>query len=80
MHCPVEMISPFLTFDINGMHRKRAAFVSPTILYSTISLYIIKDHSYNVIRELGELWTSTTHENTHTIKIFFASKDMTNRH
>ena len=42
MYCPDEMISPFLTFDINGMHRKRAAFVSPTILYSTISLYIIK--------------------------------------
>ena len=37
MYCPVEMISPFLTFDINGMHCKRAAFVSPTILYSTIS-------------------------------------------
>ena len=36
------MISPFLTFDIKEMHRERAAFVSPTILYSTISLHIIK--------------------------------------
>ena len=42
MYCPVEMMSPFLTFDLNGMHRKRAAIVSPTVLYSTISLYIIK--------------------------------------
>ena len=32
MYSPFEMTSPFFTFDINGMHRKRAVFVSPTIL------------------------------------------------
>ena len=42
MYCLVEMMSPFLIFDVKGMHRKRAYSVSPTMLYSTISLYIIK--------------------------------------
>ena len=42
MYCPVEMISLFLTSDINGMHRKRAAFVSPTILHSAMSLYTLR--------------------------------------
>ena len=35
-------MSPFLIFDVKRMHRKGADFVSPTMLYSTISLYIIK--------------------------------------
>ena len=37
MYCPVEMMSPFLTFDINGMHRKRAAIVGDTI--AAIAIY-----------------------------------------
>ena len=28
MYCPVEMMSPILTFDIKGKHRKRAVFES----------------------------------------------------
>ena len=34
-------------------------------------------YSYNAIRELGKMWTSTTHENTHPINSFLTSKDMT---
>ena len=42
MYCPVEMMSTFLSLDIKRMHRNRAAFVSPSIVYSTISLHIKK--------------------------------------
>ena len=43
MYCPVEMMSPFLIFDIKAMNRKRVSFVSFTILCSTISLYTMKE-------------------------------------
>ena len=63
------MMSPFLTFDIKGMHRKRAAFV-----FNNITIY--HQGMYNFKRELGKMWTSTTHEKTHPINSFFTSKDI----
>ena len=32
-------MSPPFSFEIKGKHRSKGAFVSPTMLYSTISLY-----------------------------------------
>ena len=71
MYCAVEKVSTFLTFDRNGMLRKGAAFVSTTKLFSIILLCIIKV----CIRTMS--LTSTTNENTHTLKSFFVSRDMT---
>ena len=43
MYCPVEIISPLFTFEINGIQRNKGVFVSPTTFYSIISLYIIRE-------------------------------------
>ena len=43
MYCPVEIISPLFTLEINGIQRNKGVFVSPTMLYSIISLYIVSE-------------------------------------
>ena len=43
MYCPVEIISPTFTLEMNGIQRKNGVFVAPTMFYSIISLYIIKE-------------------------------------
>ena len=42
MYCPVEIISPFLTFDINGMHRKQQFLYHPQ--------YCIQQYHYISLR------------------------------
>ena len=41
MYCPVVFISPDSSFDMNGKQRKKGAFLSPTLLYSSMSLYVM---------------------------------------
>ena len=43
MYCSVEIISPLFTLEINGIQRNKGVLVSPTMLYSIISLYIIRE-------------------------------------
>ena len=43
MYCPVEIISPLLTLEMNGIQHNKGVFVSPTMLYTILSLYIIKE-------------------------------------
>ena len=38
MYCPVEIMFPFFTLELKGIQRSKGVFVSPTILYSIISL------------------------------------------
>ena len=43
MYCPVEIISPLFTLEMNGIKRNKGEFVSPTMSHSIISLNIIKE-------------------------------------
>ena len=43
MYCPVEFIHPLFTLEMNGIQRNKGVFVSPTMLYSIISLYMIRE-------------------------------------
>ena len=38
MYCPVDIMSPFFTLEMKGIQRSNGVYVSPTILYSIISL------------------------------------------
>ena len=43
MYCPVEIISLLVTLKMNEIQRNKGVFVSQTMLYSRISLFIIKE-------------------------------------
>ena len=43
MYCPVVLMSPALSFEIKGKQRSNGAFVSPTILYSIRSVYVMRE-------------------------------------
>ena len=38
MYCPVDFESPFYNLETKGIQRSNGVFVSPTILYSIMSL------------------------------------------
>ena len=38
MYCPVDFMSPFFSLEMKGIQLSKGVFVSPTILYSIISL------------------------------------------
>ena len=43
MYCPLEVVFPVFTLEMNGLQRNKGVFVSPTILYYIKSLYIIEE-------------------------------------
>ena len=63
MYCPVEIISPLFNSEIKGTQRNEGVFVSPTMLYSIISLYNQRMYSYNVVRILKIMWYFSFHYN-----------------
>ena len=63
MYCPVEIISPLFNSEIKGTQRNEGVFVSPTMLYSIISLYNQRMYSYNVVRILKIMWSFSFHYN-----------------
>ena len=71
-------MSTFLILEMDRIHLKSAALVSPTILYSTMSLYIrLSMNSNNIVGKFRKMSFSTTHKNSHSVYNFLTSKYVT---
>ena len=47
MYCPVVIITPALSFEKKSKQRSSGAFVSPTMMYSIKSLYVMRLYTDN---------------------------------
>ena len=52
MYCRVVITSPDLSFEMERKQRSKGAFVAPMILYSIMTVYIMRVYAYNDVSKI----------------------------